>query len=347
MKDKFSTIVDSEKQRIILWSVAISIILLVVKFYSYLLTGSNAILTDALESIVNVVASFFALYSVRLSAVPKDKNHPYGHGKIEFFSAGIEGTLIIVAGIFILYQSFRSFLFPQPLIELPLGMVLIGFSGVVNGILGYVLQRKGKELNSLTLEADGKHISTDAISSFVLIFGIGIIFFTGWYTLDSIISLLFALYIIYNGYFLVRKSVAGLMDESNPKSINKAVKILNNHRQKNWIDIHNMRVQQYGGDNHVDLHLTLPYYYDLVQVHDCVHEVEEVLEENLPGKTEVFVHADPCIPDPCCHYCQVENCPVRKFPQSKKIKWTADNMSQNQKHYHELGQFKTNSSKKD
>ena len=255
--------------------------------------------------------------------------------------------MIIVAGIFILYQSLISILFPQALMELPLGMVLIGCSGVINGVLGYFLQRKGKELNSLTLEADGKHISTDAISSFVLIFGIAIIYYTGWFLLDSIISSLFALYIIYNGYFLVRRSVAGLMDESNPKTINKTVQILNDHRQKNWIDIHNMRVQQYGGDNHVDLHLTLPYYYDLVKVHDSVHEVEEVLEENLPGKTEVFVHADPCIPDPCCHYCQVEHCPVRKFSQSRKIIWTADNMSQNQKHYHELGQFKIKPSKND
>ncbi|WP_339924692.1 cation diffusion facilitator family transporter [uncultured Cyclobacterium sp.] len=332
---------NSEKQRIILWSVGISIVLLVVKFYSYILTGSNAILTDALESIVNVVASFFALYSIRLSAVPRDRNHPYGHGKIEFFSAGIEGTLIIVAGIFILYQSLNSLLFPQPLIELPLGMILIGFSGIVNGLLGFVLQKKGKELNSITLEADGKHITTDAISSFVLIFGIAIIYFTGWNVLDSVISGLFAFYIIYNGYFLVRKSVAGLMDESNPKSINKAVRILNKHRQKNWIDIHNMRVQQYGGDSHIDLHLTLPYYYDLVQGHECVHEVEEVLEENLSGNIEVFVHADPCIPDPCCHYCQVVNCPVRQFPLSRKIEWTADNMSQNQKHYHELGNVTT------
>lgn len=335
---------NSEKQRIIIWSVVISIVLLIIKFYSYVLTGSNAILTDALESIVNVVASFFALYSIKLSAVPSDKNHPYGHGKIEFFSAGIEGTLIILAGIFILYQSIYSMVFPQPLIDLPLGMVLIGFSGIVNGILGFILQKKGKALNSITLEADGRHISTDAITSFVLIFGIAIIYFSGWYLMDSIISAVFAFYIVYNGYFLVRKSVAGLMDESNPQSINNAVKILNKFRQKNWIDIHNMRVQQYGGDSHIDLHLTLPYYFDLIQVHDCVHDVEEVLEENLPGKIEVFVHADPCLPDPCCHYCQVSNCQVRQFPQAKKIKWTADNMSQNQKHYHELGQFKTNSS---
>lgn len=330
---------EKEKRRLIIWSVFISLLLLIIKFYAYFQTGSNAILTDAMESIVNVVASCFALYSIYLSALPKDSNHPYGHGKIEFFSAGIEGTLIILAGIFIVYQSIWALIFPRELLDLPLGMALVGFSGLVNGVLGYLLQKKGKALNSITLEADGKHLSTDAVSSFVLIFGIGMIFFTGWTAMDSFLSLAFAGYIIYNGYFLVRRSVAGLMDESNPKAVNKAVQVLNRNRKATWIDIHNMRVQQYGGDSHIDLHLTLPYYFDLIRVHDEVREVEEVLEKSLSGYIEVFVHADPCLPESCCHYCQVKDCAVRNYPNSKKIKWTAENMSKNQKHYHELSQL--------
>lgn len=309
---------------------------MIVKFYSYYVTQSNAILTDALESIVNVVASSFAMYSIYLSAQPKDENHPYGHGKIEFFSAGIEGILIVLAGIFIIYQSFYSLIFPEPLVQLPMGMALVGFSGIVNGILGYVLMRSGKKLNSITLQADGRHIFTDAVSSFVLIVGIAVIYFTDLYYLDSVFSLFFALYIIYNGYSLVRKSVAGLMDETNPAALGHAVNILNRHRKENWIDIHNMRVQQYGGDSHIDLHLTLPYYYDLVKVHDEVHNVEEVLENNLPGYVEVFVHADPCLPESCCNYCQIESCAVRKIAKSQKIVWDEVNMSKNQKHYHEI-----------
>jgi cation diffusion facilitator family transporter len=328
--------VNQEKRRLIILSIVVSVVLLVIKFYSYYVTRSNTILTDAMESIVNVVASCFALYSIYLSSQPKDANHPYGHGKIEFFSAGIEGILIIIAGIFIIYQSIYSLIFPEPLSMLPFGMALIGFSGLVNGALGLLLQRKGKELNSLTLEADGKHITTDAVSSFVLIFGILIIYLTNFYFLDSVFSMLFSVYIIFNGYGLVRRSVAGLMDETNPEAISTTVRVLNKSRKDNWIDIHNMRVQQYGGDSHIDLHLTLPYYFDLVQVHDEVHNVEEVLEENLPGYVEVFVHADPCIPDSCCHYCQIKDCPVRKYPKSKKIIWDASNMSKNQKHYHEL-----------
>ncbi|WP_460538606.1 cation diffusion facilitator family transporter [Echinicola sediminis] len=320
----------------IIASFVTSILLLILKFYSYYITQSNAILTDALESIVNVVASGFAFYSIHLSAMPRDQNHPYGHGKIEFFSAGIEGVLIILAGIFIIYQSIYSFLFPSELKDLPFGMALVGFSGVANGALGYMLFKKGRELDSITLEADGKHILTDALSSFILIFGVGIIYFTGYHVLDSVFSILFALYIIFNGYGLVRKSVAGLMDERNPTSMIAMVKVLNRHRKDNWIDIHNMRVQQYGADKHIDLHLTLPYYYELKKVHDEVEEVEEVLENSISGHVEVFVHADPCIPEKCCHYCQIETCAVRKYEKRKKINWNVGNMSKNQKHYHEL-----------
>jgi cation diffusion facilitator family transporter len=332
---------QNKKQNWIIASFSISIILLILKFYSYYLTNSTAILTDALESIVNVVASGFALYSIYLSAVPKDINHPYGHGKIEFFSAGIEGVLIILAGIFIIYQSIYNFFFIQTLESLPIGIMIISFSGVVNGILGYFLIKNGKAMNSLTLEADGRHILTDAFSSAILVLGVSLIYFTGYYVLDSVFSFLFAVYIIYTGYFLVRRSVAGLMDEADPLAMDTVVKILQQHRKVNWIDIHNMRVQQYGTDRHIDLHLTLPYYFDLKMVHDEVEAVEDVLENQLPGYVEVFVHADPCVPNKCCRYCQVEDCAVREHPLVTKISWDVYNLTKNQKHYHEYVKKKT------
>nr|WP_245531058.1 cation diffusion facilitator family transporter [Belliella baltica] len=307
-----------------------------IKFYSYYLTNATSILTDALESIVNVVAASFASYSIYLSSQPKDDNHPYGHGKIEFFSAGIEGALIMVAGFFIIYQAVYNFFIPHELNMLLEGMALIGFTGLVNGILGLKLKSEGRKLNSLTLEASGKHLLTDTITSFVLILGVAIIYFTDLIVLDSILSILFSSYIIYSGYLLVRKSVAGLMDETNPEALKETVEILNKERKDCWIDIHNMRVQQYGGDRHIDLHLTLPYYYELQQVHDEVEIVEEALENRFDGAIEVFVHADPCIPEKCCHYCQLKTCQVRKFSQKSKILWKASNMTKNQKHYHDL-----------
>ncbi len=314
----------------------ISVLVLIVKFYSFYITNSMAILTDALESIVNVVAASFASYSIYLSSRPKDDNHPYGHGKIEFFSAGVEGTLIMLAGLFIIYQAIYNFFFPHELEKLAQGIILIAFSGLVNGFVGLLLKKKGKELNSITLEANGKHLLVDTLTSVLLILGVAVIYLTDLYFLDSVIAVLFSFYILYSGYGLVRKSVAGLMDEADPEALEATVKVINRNRKPKWIDIHNMRVQQYGGDRHIDLHLTLPYYLDLGQVHDEVEELEKVMEEDWPGQLEVFVHADPCIPEKCCHYCQISDCPVRKYPIDKKIDWNSENMSKNQKHYHQL-----------
>jgi cation diffusion facilitator family transporter len=328
--------VEREKSIWIRVSFVVSVLLLVVKFYSFYITNSTAILTDALESIVNVVAAGFATYSIFLASRPRDDNHPYGHGKIEFFSAGVEGTLIILAGVFICYQSIYNLFFPNDLEKLVEGVLLVTFAGTVNGVLGYFLQRKGKSLNSLTLEASGRHLITDTLTSFLLVFGVLIIYLTGYEFLDSVIAILFSFYIMYAGYGLVRRSVAGLMDEADPRAVEATVKVINQNRKNTWIDIHNMRVQQYGGDRHIDLHLTLPYYLDLKQVHDEVEQLEKVLEDDWKGDMEVFVHSDPCIPEKCCHYCQITDCPVRKVPLDTKIEWTASNMSKNQKHYHEL-----------
>jgi len=314
-------------------SFVLSLLLVVGKFYAYYITSSNAILTDALESIINVFATGFAFYSIYLSSLPKDENHPYGHGKIEFFSAGFEGALIFFAGIFIIYQSVLNFIDPDPLENLPVGILIVGVSAVLNGILGYVLKNKGAEIDSFTLIADGKHLLTDAWSSMVILVGIAVIYFTGYVILDSVISILFAFYILYNGYSLMRLSIAGLMDESNPETMKKVVKVINDSRKDNWIDVHNMRIQKYGPDLHIDCHLTLPFYFDLHQVHGELKDMEESLVNNFSSNVEIFIHADPCIPGPCCNYCRVKDCPVRKNPHIVDFDWTVENMALNQKHF--------------
>ncbi len=306
------------------------------KFYAYYITSSNAILTDALESIINVFATGFAFYSIYLSSLPKDVNHPYGHGKIEFFSAGFEGALIFFAGIFIIYQSIVNIITPAPLENLPLGILIVGISALINGIIGYILKKKGAVIDSFTLIADGKHLLIDSFSSFIILIGIAVIYFTGYVFLDYVLSILFAFYILYNGYSLMRISIAGLMDESNPQSMSKVVNILNTARKDNWIDIHNMRIQKYGPDLHIDCHLTLPYYFDLHKVHTEVKDMEDTLVNHFSSNVEIFIHADPCIPGPCCNYCRVKDCPVRKNPYHVDIEWNAENMALNKKHFHEI-----------
>ncbi len=320
------------KKKAILISLCVSIILMLAKFAAYFLTNSNAILTDAAESIVNVLASAFAFYSIYLTTLPKDENHPYGHGKVEFFSAFVEGVLIGIAGIIIILKSGYDLIYPNQIKQLYDGAIIIASTGIVNLIVAFYLINTGKKNRSITLEADGKHLLTDAITSGGLVIGVILIQFTQIFWLDGIISILLGAYIIYNGYKLTRKSVGGLMDESNIELVNDIVKILQANRADSWIDVHNLRAQQYGSDLHIDCHVTLPYYFDLTTVHYEISNIDQLINRSSAYPTELFIHADPCLPA-CCNYCKMPNCPVRQEEFRAEIKWTMDNATKNQKHF--------------
>jgi cation diffusion facilitator family transporter len=320
------------QKKVILLSLVVGIVLMLAKFTAYFITSSNSILTDAAESIVNILASLFAFYSIYLAARPKDQNHPYGHGKVEFFSVFIEGALIIIAGILISFKSFYNLFFPHEISDLILGTVIIGVSGLINYALGYYLIDQSEKLNSLTLFADGKHLQTDAYTSAGLVLGLILIYTTGLNYLDSILSIVIGFYIVYSGYKLVRKSVSGLMDESDFDTTDEIVAILNEHRKNSWIDVHNLRTQRYGTDIHIDCHLTLPYYFDLNKVHEEVSELDKLVNHKANSTTEFFIHADPCVPQ-CCHYCKMLDCSVRSEPKTHDIAWTTENVSKNHKHF--------------
>jgi cation diffusion facilitator family transporter len=301
------------------------------KFTAYFLTSSNFVLTDAAESIVNVLASSFAFFSIYLAAQPRDQNHPYGHGKIEFFSVFIEGGLIGLAGIVILFKSAYNIFYPHEIKDLVTGAIIIGATGIVNGGLGSYMIKRGKHLRSITLEADGKHLITDMVTSLGLVLGLLLIHFTKILMLDSILSILVGLYIVYTGYKLVRKSVSGLMDEADFDIVTEVVSVLNEKRRDQWIDIHNFRAQKYGNNLHIDCHLTLPNYLDLIQVHKEVKLVDELINNEVT-KTELFIHTDPCVPQ-CCYYCRMPDCPIRSEPKTEEITWTLEKVIRNKKHF--------------
>jgi cation diffusion facilitator family transporter len=325
---------NKRKQRLILLSFVASIILTGLKFFAYYITDSNAILSDALESIINVIASGFAFYSIYLSAQPKDRNHPYGHGKIEFFSAGFEGALIVIASLFIIIEAVKRIMDPEPIRNLEKGAIFIVITVIVNTLIGYKLVEEGKRSNSLALTADGKHLLSDSVSSIVLIVSVGLIVLTGQVWIDSAASLLFGFFLAYNGFQLVSKSVAGLMDATDEVLLEKVVNSMRHGKKAHWVDVHNLRVQQYGSDLHIDCHLTLPYYWELQKAHEAIHEFENVLKENHNGETEIFVHADPCLPQ-CCYFCRMEACPVRQHDFVRDIDWDAANLVKNQKLFEE------------
>ncbi|MBY0245419.1 MAG: cation diffusion facilitator family transporter [Sphingobacteriaceae bacterium] len=320
------------QKKAILISLVVGIVLMLVKFFAYFITQSNAILTDAAESIVNVIASAFALYSIYLSTVPKDQNHPYGHGKVEFFSVFIEGLLIGIAGLVIIFKASYNLIYPEDIRELYQGAFIIIFTGMVNAIVAYYLMQVARKNHSITLEADAKHLYTDAITSVGLFVSLIVIQLTTLYWLDSVISIALGAYISYNAYTLIRKSIGGLMDESNLKLVEDIVLILQEKRTNNWIDIHNLRAQQYGADLHIDCHITLPYYFNLNQVHQEISDLDDLVNAHTERKIEFFIHADPCLPQ-CCRYCTLKNCEMRQQPFEKVVQWNLENVIKNQKHF--------------
>jgi cation diffusion facilitator family transporter len=320
------------KVRFMLLSLGLSVVLTVLKFGAFYLTTSTAILTDALESIVNVIASGFALYSVFLSGRPRDLNHPYGHGKIEYVSSGFEGALILSAGLIIVFEAVMSFFTPKVFANLNWGLLLVGITALANAGVGRLLLINGKRTDSPTLTADGQHLLVDSLSSVIVLGGVALIWATGLTWLDGVLSLGLAGVIIFNGIQLVRRAISGLMDEADQPTIDRVVTLLQTNKDHNWIDVHNLRVQKYGADLHIDCHLTMPYYWDLSRTHDEVHQFEAVLEAGFQSEVEIFVHTDPCLFD-CCHYCRVADCPVRAFPFVQDIDWTAANLTLNQKHF--------------
>ena len=308
-----------------------SVALLAIKFFAWWLTKSNAILTDALESIVNVVAGTFALFSIIYASRPRDKDHPYGHGKIEFVSAGFEGALVLLAGGFIIYEAIKGFFNPHPIAKADVGAYLIAFSGLCNFIMGKILVTRGVKQNSALMKANGKHLITDTISSIGIVGGLFLIHFTGYIQIDNALAIFFGLFIFYTGFKIVRESFGNLLDEQDQEKIDLLIKVLNENRRENWIDMHNLRVLKYGSGLHVDAHITLPWYLTLEKAHDEVEAVERLVKKEIGAEMEFFIHSDPCLPKSCA-ICSVKNCPERKHEQVKKLEWTKENMLPDAKH---------------
>lgn len=311
--------------------VVVSIVLFAVKILAYYLTNSVAILTDALESIVNMVAGFIGLYSLYISAKPRDADHPYGHGKVEFLSAAVEGTLVIVAGFVILYEAIHNLAFPHKITQMDYGIILIAITAIVNFAVGAYCVRIGKKHNSLALIASGTHLKSDTYTTAGLIVGLILLYFTKIEWLDSAVAIIFALVIIRTGYLILRQSVSGIMDEADETLIKEIVLEMGKYRSENLIDMHHLRVINYAGLFHIDCHLTVPWYLNVNEAHQEVDVVTTTLESHFKGNVEFSIHTDGCLYTQC-GLCVKKDCPVRKSPFIKQIEWTVENVTTNRKH---------------
>jgi len=308
------------KRTLIKVSISVSTFLVILKFIGYWYTGSTAILSDALETVLHVVSGAFALYSLFLSAKPPDYEHPYGHGNIEYFSAGAEGTLIIVAAIGIFIEGISMILNPHTLPHIDLGILLIVISGIANFLLGYSLLYVGNKTHSVAVKADGKHIMTDVYTSVSVIIGLILVYLTGFFWIDGVIACLIACFITFSGYKLLWQSASGLMQRRDPQLLEEVCSILKEHRKDHWIGIHQLRSKRSGSDVHVDFHLILPRETSLETSHSEVKEIEKLLKEHILEVNDVLIHVDPCL-DLECSVCVTLDCDFRTVENKMDLGW--------------------------
>ncbi|HEX6916282.1 MAG TPA: cation diffusion facilitator family transporter [Chitinophagaceae bacterium] len=324
---------EASKQnlKVQVWITILSLVLFVTKIVAYYETNSLAILSDALESIVNVVAGLIGLYSLYVAAKPEDLEHPSGHGKAEFISAAVEGTLIVGSGLLIIYETVQNFILQRKLYSLDTGLYLVAATAVVNFIAGTVCLRIGNRNKSLALQASGRHLQADTWSTLAIIAGIVLMIVTRLYWLDKVIAILMSVFIIYNGYIIIRRSVAGIMDEADMDLLKEVLEVLNANRRDNWIDLHNLRVIKYGSRLHLDCHLTVPWYLNIHEAHIEVEALEKLIRSGFGESIELFVHTDGCLPL-SCPICVKDDCPVRQQPFRQRLVWTLENILSNKKH---------------
>ncbi|WP_185870405.1 cation diffusion facilitator family transporter [Blattabacterium cuenoti] len=311
----------------------VSVLLFLTKLITWYITSSLSVFSDAMESITNIFSGFIGLYSLYISSLPKDHNHPYGHGKIEFISTAIEGFLIFIVGIVIFIKTLMHIkhhinmnINESLLLRLDYGIFLMLFTAIINYSLGFYACKIGNRNGALTLVASGKHLQIDTYSTFGIIIGLILLNITKWIWIDPIISIIFSSFILYTGFKLLRNATAGIMDESDKKLLKKLSFYLNEKRDLYWIDLHHLKIIKYGSAFHVDCHLTVPWFFNVKEANQEVQKLTKLTKKKFGKKVELSVHVDACT-DHHCIFCFNNSCQFRKNFFQEKILWTLDKTS--------------------
>jgi cation diffusion facilitator family transporter len=311
---------------------AASVALFVAKVVAYGMTNSVAVLTDALESTVNVVTGFISLYSLRLAVKPRDFDHPYGHGKAELISASFEGLLIVVAGLVMVYESCINLLHPHPLKALDWGIALLSATALANFLLGQWSKSAGKKYHSIGLEAGGRHLQSDTWTTVGIVVGLALVYMTDIAWIDSATAMIFAGVILVEGYKILRQTVSGIMDEADQALLLQVIALMDKEKRDTWIDLHNLRILKYGQILHLDCHLSVPWYFSVQQAHTEMETLNALVGQAFPHNVELFVHIDPCLPPDACRLCAMAECPERQSTFEARISWTLENLTENSRH---------------
>lgn len=299
-------------------SLVVSVFLSILKFWAYKETNSQAIFSDALESLVNIIAAIFALVVIFYATKPADEDHPYGHGKAEFLSSIFEGGLIAFAAIAIFYEGIKTLIAGTTIQHVDLGIAITLFTGGVNLALGLFLKYVGKKKLSAALEANGLHVLSDAYTSFGIIIGLYLVRWTGILWLDPMIAMVFATWLAISGFRIARKATDVLMDAEDPEVLKQLAGVFEKFRTPAIIQIHHAKVIRAGRYHHIDAHVVLPEFLTVQDIHRELDRFENKVIEAYAFNGEMNFHVDPCR-RVYCDVCSYEPCPVRQQPFTKKI----------------------------
>jgi cation diffusion facilitator family transporter len=294
-------------------SFTVGALLLAVKYGAYLLTGSAAVLSDALESIINVVAALFALGSLMFAGRPADSDHPYGHGKIEYFSAVFEGGLIAFAAVAIVWYALRDLVRGPEIAAVESGVFLTSAAGAANAMLGWYLVGVGRRANSIILVADGQHVLSDFWTSLGVVVGLALVHVTGIAWFDPVVALLLGCNLAVTGFRLVRRAAGGLLDEEDTELLERIVDAFDRWRAPGIIRVHRLRAIRAGRYTHVDAHLVLPDHWTIEGAHDATDAFERRVKQACNIQGEIVFHSDPCRRQ-LCPACDLEDCAIRRSP---------------------------------
>ncbi|MBN8537489.1 MAG: cation transporter [Deltaproteobacteria bacterium] len=287
-----------------------SFLVIALKITGYKVSGSTAIFSDALETLINILTAATALWVIKYVAQPKDENHPYGHGKAEFFSAAFEGGLILFAAITIMIESYRSFVAESKITDLNQGIFFVVIASLVNLAVSLYLRKIGKNEKSETLLASSSHIMSDVITTSGVVVGLILVKVTELFWLDPLLSFIISFHLVVEGIKIIRRSISGLTDELDDHSLNELSYAIQKNLQPGIINIHNLRSIRSGNFHHIDAHLIVPEFWNVALTHKITHEFEKNVVMDYPYDGEFAFHLDPCKAD-YCRFCNIEMCPIR------------------------------------
>ncbi|MCX7764074.1 MAG: cation diffusion facilitator family transporter [Bacteroidia bacterium] len=312
------------------WSLGGAILVLLLKAAAYITGGSAGFFSDAGESLINVLTALLGLYGVWWSRQPRDREHPYGHGKIDSLIAAIQAIIVVVTAGILAFSILGGKYAPAQVDNLPEVVLYQGGAIGINSTLAFFLWYASRKHRLTILRAESYHLLSDVATSLVVLLNF---FALKWglpASVDRLVGLGVVLVVGYGALRILRDTGAALVDAQDPRLLNRLTELIKAHHRPEWIDIHNVRIQRYGQALHVDGHITLPWYWSLREAHEAMKALEDVLRKELQVEVEFFWHMDPCEPV-CCPFCELRACPHRKAPFKKKTSLTPEKLFINQK----------------